>query len=109
VLAAAALVVVLVILPLLHLGDGGGATEPSPSSTAGQSAPAGSVLVPSTVGLATADAIDLASEAGLDWTVRCAEDAAKPEGIIAQEPPADTTVAPGSRFTMFSARISDCQ
>jgi serine/threonine-protein kinase len=109
VLAAAALVVVLVILPLIDLGDGGGATEPSPSATAGQSAPAGTVLVPNTVGLPTADAIDLASEAGLDWTVRCAEDASQPEGIISQEPPADTTVAPGSRFTMFSARISDCQ
>jgi eukaryotic-like serine/threonine-protein kinase len=109
VLVAAGLVVVLVVLPLLDLGAGGGSPEASPSATAGPSPPAGTVLVPDTVGLATADAIDLASEAGLDWTVRCAEDAAQPEGIIAQEPPADTAVTPGSRFTMFSARISDCQ
>jgi tRNA A-37 threonylcarbamoyl transferase component Bud32 len=109
VLAAAALVVVVVILPLLDLGAAGGSLEPSPSATVGASAPAGSVLVPDTVGLSTADAIDLASEAGLNWTVRCAEDAAQPEGIIAQEPPADTAVTPGSRFTMFSARISDCE
>jgi serine/threonine-protein kinase len=108
VLAAAGLVVVLVILPLLDLGEGG-LPEASPSGAAGASAPPGTVLVPDTVGLPTADAIDLASEAGLDWTVRCAEDAAQPEGIIAQEPPADSAVRPGSRFTMFSARISDCQ
>lgn len=108
VLAAAALVVVLVILPLLDLRDGG-SPQASPSTTAGASAPPGTVLVPDTVGLPTADAIDLASEVGLDWTVRCAEDAAQPEGIIAQEPPADSAVRPGSRFTMYSARISDCQ
>ena len=109
VLAAVGLVVVFVILPLLDLGGDGGSPPASPSTTAAASAPSGSVLVPDTVGLPTGDAIDLATEAGLDWTVRCAEDAAQPEGIIAQEPPADTPVTPGSRFTMFSARISDCQ
>ena len=111
VFAAAGLVIVLVVLPLLDLdvGGGGGSPGPSPSATAAASAPPGTVLVPDTVGLPTADAIELATEAGLDWTVRCAEDVAQPEGIIAQEPPADTAVTPGSRFTMFSARVSDCQ
>ena len=107
-LAAVGLVVAFVILPLLDQ-DGTGSPQASPSTTVGPSAPAGTVLVPDAVGLPTADAIGLASEAGLDWTVRCAEDPAKPEGIIAQEPPANTAVPPGSRFTMFSARFSDCE
>ena len=109
VLAAAGLVVVFVILPLLDLGAGGGAPQASPSVVAAPSAPEGRVLIPDTVGMPTADAIDVASEAGLDWTVRCAEDTAQPEGIVHQEPPADTPVAPGSRFTMYSARFADCQ
>jgi beta-lactam-binding protein with PASTA domain len=41
--------------------------------------------------------------------VRCNEDPSQPEGIIDQEPPAGTEVAPGSAFTMFSARIADCR
>jgi beta-lactam-binding protein with PASTA domain len=65
--------------------------------------------VPETVGLPTDEAIDLAEGAGLNWTVRCNEDPDQPEGIIDQEPPAGTAVAPGSRFTMFSARIEDCR
>ena len=69
----------------------------------------GPVTVPETVGLATADAIERATEADLDWTVHCNDDPAQPEGIIDQEPPAGTPVAPGSTFTMFSARISDCR
>ena len=94
VLAAAGLVVVFVILPLLDLGAGGGSPGQSPSATAAPSAPAGTVLIPSTVGMSTAEAIDVATEAGLDWTVRCDEDPAQPEGIIHQEPPADTAVSP---------------
>ena len=109
VLAAAGLVVVFVILPLLDLGGGGGTPQASPSATAASSAPAVTVLTPDTVGMPTAEAIDVATEAGLDWTVRCDEDPTQPEGITHQEPPADTAVAPGSRFTMYSARISDCQ
>jgi beta-lactam-binding protein with PASTA domain len=65
--------------------------------------------VPDTIGLPTDEAIALADEAGLDWTVRCSEDQEQPEGIIDQEPPAGTEVAPGSQFTMFSARIEDCR
>ena len=109
VLAGVALVVFLVILPLLESGGGDGSPQVSTSPTPGESAPPGRVLVPDTVGLPTADAIDLADEAGLVWTVRCAEDPAQPEGIISQEPPPRTPVTPGSRFTMFSARISDCR
>lgn len=109
VLGAAALVVVLVVVPLLELGrDGGGSpSASSPAATAAPSVERG--LVPDTVGLATADAIELARAAGLDWTVRCAEDPSKPAGIVDQEPPAGTRVTPGSAFTMYSARISDCR
>jgi PASTA domain len=107
ILGAAALVVLFVVLPLLQLGGDGGEGGASPSVAA--TARPGTVLVPETVGLPTQDAIAAANAAGLDWTVRCDEDLAQPEGIIDQEPPAGTSVAPGSTFTMFSARISDCR
>jgi hypothetical protein len=109
VLAAFAIVIVLVIVPLLDLGAGGGPPQASPSASARPSTEPGTVLVPQTVGLSTQDAIAAATEAGLDWTVRCAEDQAQPEGIVDQEPPAETPVAPGSTFTMYSARVSDCR
>ncbi|MBA2266128.1 MAG: serine/threonine protein kinase [Chloroflexi bacterium] len=110
ILAAVALVVALVTLPLLDLGGSGEASpQPSASESAPASAPAGTVLIPATIGMSTADAIERASEAGLNWRVECAQDPAQPEGIIGQEPPEGTSVAPGSRFTMFSARISDCR
>jgi eukaryotic-like serine/threonine-protein kinase len=110
ILGIAGLVVVFGVLPLLDLGGaGGGQGGASPSATP-QGAPApGSVLVPETVGLRTADAIERATEAGLDWTVQCNEDESQPEGIVHQEPPAGTSVEPGSTFTMYSARISDCR
>ena len=109
-LAAAALVVALVVVPLLDLGAGEGSgdlpsTQPSATSGAPTIAPD---IIPATIGMPTADAIALAREAGLDWTVRCNHDESQPEGIIHQEPDAGTQVAPGSRFTMFSARIEDC-
>ena len=69
----------------------------------------GRVTVPDLVGRSTPDAIAAAQQAGLTWTVQCAEDTNQPEGIIGQEPVAGTSVPPGSRFTMFSARISDCR
>jgi len=109
VLGAAALVIVLVVLPLLGLGSGGSG---DPSASPDPSTPAPTVVpgvVPDTVGLPTDEAIDLANDAGLDWTVRCNEDQEQPEGIIDQEPPAGTEVAPGSQFTMFSARFEDCR
>jgi len=110
ILGAVALVVALVIVPILDLG-GGGETSPQASFSTQPTASArpGSVLVPETVGLPTADAIALATEAGLNWRVECAEDPSQSEGIIGQEPPEGTSVAPGSRFTMFSARFSDCR
>ena len=107
IVAAAALVVIFVVVPLLQLGGGGGQDGASPTSA--PTAQPGTVLVPQTVGLPTRDAIEAASAVGLDWTVRCNEDPSQPEGIIDQEPPADTRVEPGSAFTMFSARISDCR
>jgi serine/threonine-protein kinase len=110
ILGAAALVVLFVVLPLLDIGGSGGGPGPaSPSPTPAGSAPPGTVIVPETIGLATADAIERAEEANLDWTVRCNEDPSQPEGIVHQEPAAGTSVAPGSTFTMFSARISDCR
>jgi hypothetical protein len=110
VLGVAALVVVLVIVPLLQLGQGGGA-GPGTSPTSAPTSPSDPsvVVVPQVVGQPTADAIARAREAGLNWTVRCAQDPSQPEGIIDQEPPAGTEVARGSAFTMFSARISDCR
>jgi hypothetical protein len=108
-LAAAALVVALVVVPLLDLegdGDGSGdlsSTEPTAPATIAPD------VIPATIGLPTDEAIALAREAGLKWTVRCNHDESRPEGIIHQEPAAGTEVAPGSRFTMFSARIDDCR
>ncbi len=109
-LGAAALVVVLVVLPLLNL-DGGGETSPSgsPGASAAAEPSAQPNVIPDTIGLPTDEAIELATEAGLNWTVRCNHDDTQPEGIVDQEPPAGTEVAPGSQFTMFSARIDDCR
>ena len=110
ILGAAALVVLLGVVPLLDLdGSGPGSGEASPSATIPASAAPGTVVVPETIGLATADAIARATEANLDWTVRCNEDPSQPEGIIDQEPAAGTSIEPGSSFTMFSARVSDCR
>ena len=110
ILAVVGLVVVLVILPLLDLGTNGGGSPPaSPTATDRASAPPGSVLVPQVVGLSTPDAIGAANEAGLEWTVFCNHDESQPEGIIDQEPPAGAEVAPGSAFSLYSARLSDCQ
>jgi eukaryotic-like serine/threonine-protein kinase len=108
ILGIAGLVIVLVVLPLLGLGTAG-TDDPSatPSASAQPTVRAG--VVPETIGLPTDEAIELATQAGLDWTVRCNEDREQPEGIIDQEPPAGTEVAPGSQFTMFSARIEDCR
>ena len=109
VLGAAALVVVLVVLPLLGLGPGEtGAPSPTPDPET-PSATVAPGVVPDTIGRPTDEAIQLAEQAGLDWTVRCNENPEQPEGIIDQEPPAGTEVAPGSQFTMFSARIADCR
>ena len=110
ILGAAALVVLLGVVPLLDLdGSGPGSGEASPSATIAASAAPRTVVVPETTGLATADAIARATEANLDWTVRCNEDPSQPAGIIDQEPAAGTSVEPGSPFTMFSARVSDCR
>lgn len=111
VLGAAALVVVLVVVPLLNLGRGaadpsaGATVAPTPAATPG----ADLVVVPGTVGMSATEAIAAAQAANLDWTVRCDEDASQPEGIVDQEPPAGEQVPPGSAFTMYSARISDCR
>ena len=109
ILGVAALVVLFVVVPLLDPGWLERRRRASPSATAPASVAPGTVTVPETIGLATADAIERASEANLDWTVRCNDDPSQPEGIIHQEPEAGTPVAPGSTFTMFSARISDCR
>ena len=108
VLGAAALVILLVVLPLLERGQpGGGSAEPSAAASTRPSVARD--VIPDVVGMPTGQAIDVAEAAGLNWTVNCAQDPQQPEGIIDQEPPAGTEVAPGSRFTMFSARIQDCR
>jgi serine/threonine-protein kinase len=110
VLAAAALVGLLVIVPLLQLGQGAAPTQqPSVAGTPAPTSESQTVVVPDLVGRPTAEAIETARAAGLTWRVECAQDPAQPEGIIGQEPPAGSSVARGSRFTMFSARISDCR
>jgi serine/threonine-protein kinase len=109
VLGAAALVVLLLVVPLLELGRGGGGASPSQAAEPTPPPTVEAGVVPDTVGLPTADAIELARAAGLKWTVRCNQDQAKPAGIIDQEPPAGTPASPGSAFTMYSARISDCR
>jgi beta-lactam-binding protein with PASTA domain len=72
-------------------------------------APGNAVTVPDLVGMATADAIAEAREAGLDWTVYCDHDEDRPAGIVDQEPPAGTEVARGSTFSLYSARVEDCR
>lgn len=109
VLAAAGLVLVLVVLPLLQMGRDAGA--PPASATPAATAPPDPnvVVVPDLVGRPTADAIEASRQAGLNWTVHCNHDESQPEGIIDQEPPAGTEVARGSPFNLYSARISDCR
>ncbi len=107
VLGAAALVVVLIVLPLLQLGREGGGTTPTAQPTA--SPDPNTVSVPDLVGMATGDALEAARASGLNWTLYCNEDQGQPSGIIDQEPPAGTAVAPGSTFSLYSARFADCQ
>ena len=111
VLGAAALVVVLVVLPLLELGrqgDGGGAgTTPTPAPTA---EPGGgeTVIVPDLVGMPICEALEAAQQSGLNWTILWNEDFDQPDTIIDQEPAAGREVARGSTFTLYSARVVDC-
>ena len=107
ILGAAALVVALIVVPLLELGREGGGAAPSAQPTAEPDS--NTVLVPDLVGQPTADALEAARAAGLDWTLYCDEDQDQPAGIIDQEPPGGTPVAPGSTFSLYSARFSDCQ
>jgi len=105
VLTAAAVVALVLVVPQLDRSGSGAMPSAEPTS-APTVAPN---LIPATIGMPTAEAIELAREAGLNWTVRCNHDESLPEGIIDQEPAAGTEVAPGGRFTMFSARIEDCR
>ncbi len=109
ILAAAGAVVVFAVM-LIRDAQGGGAGGPSATAVASPVATPvnGFATVPNTVGMATQDAIRAATEAGLNWTVYCDEDPSLPEGIIDQEPPAQTQVRQGSAFSMYSARIADC-
>lgn len=110
VLGAAALVVVFVVLPLLELGrDGGGSGTPTPAAAPTDDPGPNAVVVPDMVGLPTADALEQARASGLDWTLYCNEDPDQPEGIVDQEPRAGRRVAPGSTFSLWSARIVDCR
>jgi beta-lactam-binding protein with PASTA domain len=104
-------VVVLIVVPLIQLGRGGGEATPpgaTPVPTVAETPPPGTAQVPNTIGMTPADAIDAANAAGLNWTLQCIQDESLPPTIYDQEPPAGTLVAPGSRFTMYSPRIEDC-
>ena len=114
VIGAAVLVVLFVVVPLLQLrdpgggpGSGGQSGTPSASVVATPLAP--TVMVPDTIGMSKDEAIDAATAAGLDWTIRCEQDPHEPEGIIDQEPAAGTEVRRGATFTMYSARVQDCR
>jgi eukaryotic-like serine/threonine-protein kinase len=109
VLAAAGLVVVLIVFPLLELGREGGGAGGTPSAQPTAEPDPNTVAVPDLVGLGTAEALEAARASGLDWTLFCNEDQSQPEGIIDQEPRAGRQVAPGSRFSLYSARFADCQ
>ena len=109
VLGAAALVIVLGVLPLLDLGREGGGAGTSPTASPSAEPGSNTVLVPELVGQSTTDALETARASGLDWTLFCNEDRGQPAGIIDQEPPAGTAVPPGSTFSLYSARFADCQ
>jgi eukaryotic-like serine/threonine-protein kinase len=109
VLAAAALVVVLVVFPLLELGREGGGGEGTPTAQPTAEPDPNAVVVPDLVGTSTAEALEAARATGLAWTLFCNEDQSRPAGIIDQEPRAGRKVAPGSKFSLYSARFADCQ
>jgi hypothetical protein len=108
-LGAAALVVVLVVPPLLELGQGGGGSGTTPTARPTAEPGSDTVTVPDLVGMPTVEALDAARATGLAWTLYCNEDPDQPEGIIDQEPGAGTQVAPGSTFSLYSARFADCR
>jgi serine/threonine-protein kinase len=101
-------VVAFVVLPALDL-PGLAESSPSGDPVATPRPTVAPDVIPAMVGLPAAEAIAIANEAGLNWVLECAQNDEQPDGIIDQEPPAGTQVAPGSRFTMFSARIADCR
>ncbi len=109
VLAAAAVVVVLVVIPLLELGREGGGAGSTPTARPTTEPDPNTVVVPDLVGMATADALDAARASGLAWTLYCNENQDRPAGIIDQEPRAGRQVTPGSTFSLYSARVSDCR
>jgi hypothetical protein len=110
VLGAAALVVALVVVPLLELGrDGGGSGTTAPPAAPTDDPGPNAVIVPDLIGVETSDALEEARASGLDWTLYCNEDRGQPAGIIDQEPPPGTEVAPESTFSLWSARIADCR
>lgn len=112
ILGAAAAVVIFVVIPLLREGGGfAPGAGPSVSATALPATPDadGVVVVPNVVGMSAEDAVAAARSIGLDWTVHCDHDESQPEGIIHQEPPAGNEVRVGSPFSIYSARLPDCQ
>jgi hypothetical protein len=114
VFGAAVLVVLFVVVPLLQLrdpadGPGSGGQSSTASASAAATPMPATVVVPDTIGMSKDEAIDAATAAGLDWTIRCEQDPHEPEGIIDQEPAAGTEVRRGATFTMYSARAKDCR
>ena len=109
ILGVAALVVLVVVVPLLELGRQGGGASPSASAVPTPEPESPVVIVPDLVGMSIDDAIAAARASRLEWTLYCNEDPSQSEGIIDQEPPAGREVAPGSTFSLYSARVEDCR
>jgi hypothetical protein len=99
------------VVPLVDLpdADANGTASPSSAAVATPAPTVAADLIPETIGLPAAEAIAVANEAGLNWVLECEQNDELPDGIIDQQPVAGTQVAPGSRFTMYSARIADCR
>ncbi|HEX2221236.1 MAG TPA: protein kinase [Candidatus Limnocylindria bacterium] len=102
-LGAAALVGILVVLPLLRAG-GTGAPSPVATAPATPTLAPNEVRVPDTIGMSADEAIAAARDASLDWTLFCEHDESRPEQVYSQEPAAGTIVPRGSRFVMYWPR-----
>jgi beta-lactam-binding protein with PASTA domain len=100
---------VLIVVPLLELGQEGGGAASTPTQAPTSEPDPNEVVVPDLVGMPTDDALAAARASGLDWTLFCDEDQDQPPGIIDQEPRAGRSVRPGSTFSLYSARIADCR
>ena len=108
-IVAATTIVVGLVIAFVLLRPGGfggpGGVSASPSAGATESLPAGSVRVPSTIGMTEAQGEAAARAAHLNWTIRFTTVASGTPGIYDQEPAAGTVVDAGAPFVMFAHRV----